>query len=68
MGTELRQARIQISGISNKIEKVTQDELHYIRKEIKNPNRRDNSLESSLERAQDILNTFLVWHHMGLFL
>ncbi|CAB4406047.1 unnamed protein product [Rhizophagus irregularis] len=61
MGTELQQARIQISGINNRIEKVTQDELHHIRKEMRNSNRRDNSLESSLENAQDILNTFLTW-------
>ncbi|CAG8633532.1 16762_t:CDS:1, partial [Rhizophagus irregularis] len=47
MGTELQQARIQFSGINNRIEKVTQDELHHIRKEMRNSNRRDNSLESS---------------------
>uniref|UniRef100_U9TMH7 Uncharacterized protein n=1 Tax=Rhizophagus irregularis (strain DAOM 181602 / DAOM 197198 / MUCL 43194) TaxID=747089 RepID=U9TMH7_RHIID len=45
MGTELQQARIQFSGINNRIEKVTQDELHHIRKEMRNSNRRDNSLE-----------------------
>jgi predicted nucleic acid-binding Zn-ribbon protein len=61
MSTELQQARIQFSGINNRIEKVTQDELHHIQKEMKNANRRDNSLESSLENAQDILNTFLTW-------
>jgi predicted nucleic acid-binding Zn-ribbon protein len=54
MSTELQQARIQFSGINNRIEKVTQDELHHIQKEMKNANRRDNSLESSLENAQDI--------------
>jgi hypothetical protein len=28
MGTELQQARIQISGIDRRIEKVAQDKLH----------------------------------------
>ncbi len=64
MDTELQQARIQLSGLDGGIEKVTQEKLRHNRKEIRvsssNSNvESDNCLESSAERAQAILNTFL---------
>ena len=57
MSTELQQARIQMSGLDGGINKVTQDKLRHIRKEIRNSNELDNLLESE----QAILDTFLVW-------
>jgi len=62
MDTELQQARIQLSGLDGGIEKVTQEKLRHSRKEMKISNdnvESDNCLESSAERAQAILNTFL---------